>query len=224
MRMGGVSPEPYGLNLSFNVGDSRDNVTENRNRFFNALGIPQDQIAIPRQQHTATIRIVGKPGSYADCDALITRSRTVFLSVTVADCVPIFLFDQKHDVVACVHAGWRGSEQQILQKTITKMQEEFESNPQNVFAFIGQSAGVCCYEVGEDVAGKFGERYALRRDGRIYLDLKKANRDQLTLKGIPDSNIEDLNDCTICRQELYHSYRRDREKSGRMIGIIGMVD
>ncbi len=222
-RIGGVSPEPYGLNLSFNVGDARENVEENRNRFFETLGIPPDRIAIPEQRHTATIRTVTQPGQYKDCDALVTNVRGTYLSVSIADCAPIFLFDRKKEVVACVHAGWRGTEQRIVSQAIKLMTAEFGSEPTEILAFIGPSAGPCCYEIGAEVAGKFEEDYLSSRAGKIYLDIKKANSGQLRAAGVPDSNTEVLNDCTICGAERYHSFRRDRTKSGRMVAIIGMI-
>ncbi len=221
-RKGGVSVEPYGMNTSFHVGDSAENVTENRRRFLNALGIPSDRLAIPQQRHTAIVGIVGAEGNYDRCDALITNVPEVFLSVTVADCAPIFLFDRTRKVVACVHAGWRGTEQQILQKTLVSMQQNFGSIPEEVYAFIGPSAGQCCYEVGEEVAQRFDPEFVIRRSGKIYLDIKRANQGQLRDAGVVGSTIEVNEDCTICKSEIYHSYRRDKEKSGRMMGIIGL--
>ena len=146
----------------------------------------------------------------------------MFLSVSIADCAPVFLFDAMKKIVACVHAGWRGTEQRILQKTIRTMLQEFGSKPGDVSAFIGPSAGQCCYEVGEDVAQRFDAEFVSRRNGKFYLDIKKANEEQLRNAGVPGTNIEVHENCTICRTELYHSYRRDGDKSGRMMAIIGL--
>lgn len=222
-RNGGVSREPYGMNTSFSVGDASEHVTENRKRFFAALGIPSDRVASARQRHTARIKRVAAEGTYDDCDALITNVPAVYLSVSIADCAPIFLYDRIRNAVACVHAGWRGTEQRILLKTIATMRDEFGSDPDNILAFIGPSAGQCCYEVGGDVAQKFDQEYLSSRDGKLFLDIKKANRKQLLTGEVPDINIEVHDLCTICNPELYHSYRRDRDRSGRMMGIIGMT-
>jgi YfiH family protein len=210
------------MNTSFNVGDSARNVTGNRQWFLNALGVMPDRLAIPQQQHTAIVKKVSAEGTYEQCDALITNVSKVFLSVSVADCAPVFLFDRKKKVVGCVHAGWRGTEQRIVQKTLLQMQQDFGSAPVDIHAFIGPSAGQCCYEVGEEVARKFDVEFVLRRSGKIYLDIKRANNEQLRVAGVPGLNIEVHVDCTICNLEFYHSYRRDREKSGRMMGIIGL--
>ena len=102
------------------------------------------------------------------------------------------------------------------------MLQEFGSKPDELYAFIGPSAGQCCYEVGEDVAQRFDAEFVSRRNGKFYLDIKKANEEQLRNAGVPGTNIEVHEDCTICRTELYHSYRRDGDKSGRMMAIIGL--
>jgi len=222
MRYGGRSPKSYGMNTSFDVGDNPGNVEENRIAFLRQLGISPDQLAIPRQRHTATIKKITESGTYEECDALMTDIRDVFLSITVADCAPILLFDASKRVLASVHAGWRGTEKQILLKTILAMQQEFRSVPGDVYAFIGPSAGVCCYEVGEEVAEKFDSQFVVQRNGKLYVDIKKANEAQLQRAGVPGFNIETHNDCTICKKESYHSYRRDRERSGRMLAVIGL--
>ncbi len=210
------------MNISYHVGDDERNVSRNRRIFLKALSVPEEALAIPQQQHTATVCVVNSPGRYDNCDALVTGVPGIFLSVSVADCTPIFLFDRKNNVVGCVHAGWRGTEQRIAENTLRTMVEQFNSNPADILAYIGPSANACCYEVGDDVAGKFDQRFIVRRGTRKYLDIKSANEDQLRTGGIPPSNIEKNTDCTICNPQLYHSYRRDRQRSGRMMGVIGI--
>ena len=221
-RTAGVSSGPYGMNLSFNVGDDREHVIENRRRLFASIGTTPEQVALPRQQHTANSRCVSAGGSYEDCDALMTDVANVFLGVSVADCAPIFLYDTERRVVAAVHAGWRGTEQRILMRTIDALISEYGTDPKNLIAFVGPSASSCCYEVGKDVADKFAGEFKSHRSNKIYLDIKSANRQQLIKSGLAGHNIEVSDDCTICNHALYHSYRRDREKSGRMMGLIGI--
>ncbi|MBI3578034.1 MAG: laccase domain-containing protein, partial [Ignavibacteriales bacterium] len=108
-RNGGVSPVPLGMNLSFNVGDENANVIQNRRLFFGALGISLEQGAVPLQCHSATVQIANHPGDYKQCDGLLTNVPQVALVVSVADCVPIFIFDPNNNVVAAVHSGWRGT-------------------------------------------------------------------------------------------------------------------
>lgn len=222
-RKGGVSPEPLGMNLSFNVGDAEENVRRNRELFFGALQIQLEELATQRQVHSSNVRIAQQPGSYPDCDALITNQPRVFLCVSVADCVPIFLFDENKMIVAVIHAGWRGTSGGIICNTIDLMKKEFGSDPGKIVAFIGPSASVCCYEVGEEVASQFELRFVSRRYGKISLDLKSANVAQLVQSGVPASSIEVSPLCTITAKDLLHSFRRDGERSGRMMGVVGLI-
>jgi YfiH family protein len=164
-----------------------------------------------------------RPGVYEACDALLTSVPGVYLTVSIADCAPIFLYDPEKRVVGCVHAGWRGTGQQIVSASVERMKTEYNTSPTDVLAYVGPCAGSCCYEVGENVAGLFAEDLRSSRNGKTYLDMKKAIAAQLRSAGVPDSNVEVSSDCTVCGNEFYHSFRRDRDRSGRMVAFIGMV-
>jgi len=212
------------MNLSFSVGDEEKNVRENRKRFFAEVDIPLTRIALPKQIHSDIVRIVTEPAEYEACDALITKEKNLFLVITIADCLPILLFDPVTSSIGIVHAGWRGSEMRILSKVVRVLSSEFGVLSKNLLAYVGPSAGVCCYEVGEEVAEKFDMKYLDRTKGtKPHLDLKQFNKDLRLEAGIQKKNIEVSPDCTICKPELYHSYRRDKEKSGRMMAGIGMM-
>ncbi len=222
-KLGGISPDPYGLNMSFHVGDDHENVLVNRQRFFKKLNIDLDHLAIPRQCHTNTVRNAPRPGSYERCDALVTNQRRVFLTVTVADCIPLFLYDPRTSVVAVIHVGWRGAASGIIPATLKLLGDEFSTNPKDLVAFLGPSARVCCYEVGQDVARRFSTEFLRPRShGKHCLDLVSFSRYQLIRGGVAIDQVEVDGRCTICRPELFHSYRRNGEKSGRMMGVIGL--
>ncbi len=222
-RLGGISPQPLGMNLSFNVGDAESNVLENRKRFLHRLGVNPELLATAAQCHSATVIRVEKPGRYLACDALMTNQPNVFLAISVADCVPVLLFDPVHRAVAAVHAGWRGTSMKIVLNTLEGLKSAFQTNPADVYASIGPAAGVCCYEVGEEVASQFAATAVERRNGKVYLDVKTENKRQLVQAGVRKERIELNDSCTIHNPELYHSYRRDKEKSGRMMGVIGFL-
>ena len=222
-RNGGASLPPFGMNLSFNVGDDIDHVNENRRRFFHEFGTNNEHVAFTKQVHGSEINFVDTPGFNDSCDALMTSTQGLFLAISVADCIPIFLFDTKLKCIAAVHSGWRGSKLQIIAKAVNEMKGEFNSDPENLIAFIGPSAGVCCYEVGEEVASQFDEQFVVRKAGsKPHIDLKRFNKHLLMKKSVSEQNIEVSEYCTICNPQIFHSYRRDKEKSGRMMGIIGM--
>jgi YfiH family protein len=221
-RCGGVSPEPFGLNMSFNVNDSKENVQRNRELFVQALGLRIDQLAIPMQVHGGVVKRANIAGTYPGCDGMVTDVPQVYLCVSVADCVPIFIVDAQRKAVAAVHAGWRGTSARIVERAVALLISEFQCSPGTMLAYIGPCASVCCYSVGEDVAERFSGELTRQEGGKIFVDLKAANLEQLVAVGVPRDRIEVSPQCTICGGNMLHSYRRDRERSGRMMGVIGL--
>lgn len=221
-RTGGASGAPLGMNLSFRVGDDPKNVHRNRQLFFGALGIALDTLAVPGQIHGDTVLRVDAPGDYPDCDALVTKARDVCLGISVADCLPILVFDPVKKAIAAIHAGWRGTAGGITGRAIVTMEREFGSKAHDLLVHVGPGAGVCCYAVGDDVATLFDSRFRFRRNGRCYLDLKAAIALQLKDAGVKPANIEMSPHCTISEPDLFHSFRRDGVKSGRMMGVVGL--
>jgi polyphenol oxidase len=222
-RLGGLPDSPFGMNLSLSVGDDPMRVNANRETFFGSLGIPPGRLAFMHQVHGTTVVRVEAPGQNPSCDALMTNQAGLFLCVTVADCVPIFLLDREAHAVAVVHAGWRGTASRIVLEAIRAMADSLGVDPGRMEAFIGPSAGQCCYEVGDEVADAFDPTHIAVKEGRRCVDLKGANREQLVSAGIPAAKIEVSSACTIHGGEIYHSFRRDGQKSGRMMGVLGFL-
>jgi len=222
-RLGGASPEPFGMNMSLSVGDDERNVMENRWRLCDALGIWLSRLVLQKQVHGDSVSIVEQPGVFSDNDALITREKNIFLAVSAADCQPVFLFDKRTETVAAIHAGWRGAAKHIVAKTLRIMQETLDTHSGDVFAFVGPCASQCCYEVDEKVALQFERSlYVSSSENKYMLDLKGATLFDLLELGVPRTHIEISPLCTICNPEFFHSFRRDGVRSGRMLGIIGM--
>jgi YfiH family protein len=222
-RVGGVSRDPFGMNTSFRVGDDDEDVRANRGRFFRAAGLGNGTLATAGQVHGSTVVAVDAPGHYPDCDGLVTDTRALFLAVSIADCVPILIYDGNTKAVGIVHSGWRGSSERIAEKCLRLMELRFGSRPADLHAYIGAAAGGCCYEVGEEVALHFPDE-VLRRggNGKYLLELGIYNRDLLLAAGIPGERIALSSHCTIHEAALFHSHRRDRGRSGRMMAVIGM--
>ncbi|MBK9331237.1 MAG: peptidoglycan editing factor PgeF [Ignavibacteria bacterium] len=222
-KPGGVSTEPYCLNLSNAVGDDPDNVSANRNLFFRRLGIDENRITFQKQIHSSVVNYSPHPCHFEGCDAIFTDKKNNFLAVGVADCIPVFLYDPVSKVIAGIHSGWKGTHEKILTRTISELINKFGIDPANLTAYIGP--GICSdhYEVGEEVGILFNEKYRHRSNGKYFLDLKKDNYDQLINSGVKHDSIEVSGLCTFCEKDLLHSYRRDGTLSGRMFGIIGIV-
>ena len=211
-RSGGVSSGPYdSLNLSLSVGDDPARVLENRRRLAAGFGASLADFVFAGQIHGARVRIVGQAeqgsGAFSlgdvidDTDALITSSPGVVLAILTADCVPIVLHDPATGVLACVHAGWRGTVAGIAQATVAAMQT-LGSNPSDVIAGIGPAIAAARYQVGPDVhrgiTGAFGPASAafIRPDSvpeRWRLDLWAANHLALRQAGVPASQIHVTN-------------------------------
>jgi YfiH family protein len=172
-----------------------------------------------RQIHSNRVLIADRPGLLGEGDALVTNLPNLDISVRTADCYPILMADVRNRAVAAVHAGWRGTAAQIVGKTLERMKAEFGTSPNDVFAAIGPGIGACCYEVGQDVARQFSSTAVLNL-ARTHLDLAFENRKQLEASGVQPQNIETLGVCTFCDAERFFSYRREKERAGRMTSFI----
>lgn len=234
-RAGGVSPFPSdALNLAGFDQDSAENIGENRRRFLSALGQGWSLSAC-WQVHGRDVRVVREsadPASESErCDALTTNLTGVLLAVKTADCVPVLLGDARTGACAAVHAGWRGTLAEIVRHALERMREEFGTSAADVRAALGPAALGCCYEVGAEVVGPFREKFngagslfKPTRDGHALIDLHEANRRQLVDSGVAPDRIHLLPLCTMCRPDLFFSYRKDRPlhgRTGRLLSVIG---
>ena len=189
---------------------------------------------IMRQTHSDIIHTIEDvPIKVLEGDALITASTRIGLVVKTADCLPVFLVSESWGVVAAVHCGWKGTGKHIIQKTIMKLEDDLGCQPSSLLAAMGPCIGPDCYEVGEDVLRFFNEsglslnvfRKHPERPDKHFLDLKKANRQQMLEAGVSEEKIFFTGNCTHCDTNLL-SYRRDRDVSGhmykRMYNFIGI--
>jgi len=222
-----IGPEvnsPYYFNLSYSVGDEKFIVDRNRKFFFEELGLSVNQIGFQKQVHEDLIREVDSSGYCGESDAMITTSKNLGLAISSADCPAIFIYDPVKKILAAVHSGWRGTEKKILQKTITKLNDEYNSNSTDLVCYIGPSISVINYEVGQDVAEKFDDQFVIKNNNKYFLDVARANYKMLIDEGVKKVNIQKSCLCSFEYEELLHSYRRDGQKSGRAIGVIAMRD
>ena len=168
-----------------------------------------------QQIHSARSLVAAEAGVAGEGDALLTRQPGLTISIRTADCYPILLADPVAGVVAAIHAGWRGTGAHIVEQVIERLRSEFGTKPEDIVAAIGPGIGGCCYEVGEDVARRFG----MDRAGK--LDLAAENLHQLVEAGVQRAHVDSIGACTRCDAQRFHSWRRDGEHAGRMISFIG---
>lgn len=236
-REGGYSSAPYNsLNLGLKTEDNQKAVLNNTKRFCAAVDVDFESLAASDQVHKDKIHIVTEADKgkgytrerdYSEVDALITNVRGVPLISFYADCVPLYFVDPGKKVIALAHAGWKGTALKIGSKVVSKMVEEFNSDPREIIAVIGPSIGVCCYEVDKEVIGKFNKNFtdtsafAFQKDnGRYMIDLWKANKMSLEEIGLSDRNIELSKLCTGCDTSRFFSHRMEGPFTGRMASII----
>jgi len=177
-----------------------------------------------KQIHSAIVLSVSEPRASASGaqepqgDALISDLAGISVGVRTADCVPILLVDPSIPVVAAIHAGWRGSAENIAAAAVRQLSARWKTRPENLRAAIGPSIGVCCYEVGSEVANQFERWTPVTKDR--HLDLPAVNEVQLRAAGVTD--IWKSGECTFCGTNRFFSFRREREQAGRMLSFIGL--
>jgi YfiH family protein len=240
-RLGGVSDMPANaLSLAGFHDDEAENILENRRRFLK-LFPGEWTLAGCWQVHGADVRVVAsvedaKPaentlGETVYCDVIVSAAKGVLAGVKTADCVPILIGDPVTGAFAAVHAGWRGTLATAVISAVERLAKEYDASPEDLCVAIGAAAGPCCYEVGSEVIEAFTSKFAdgeklftLTKPGHATVDLSKANRDQLISTGVKRERIHTAPICTMCRTDLFFSYRKEKSihgKVGRLMAVIG---
>jgi len=187
-RFGGVSASPYDtLNLGDHVGDSLENVRENRRRVADAAGVDAARLVTVRQVHGADVLDASSVTSASEADALVSDGDGVALAILVADCVPLLLVDASTTRFALVHAGWRGLHHGVLARTLRHF-----NDAATVHVFLGPSISREGYQVGPDVAEHFRDvpgALVADHDDRSRLDLRRVAIHQLTHAGVRDEHV-----------------------------------
>ena len=233
-RIGGLSHPPYeSLNLGFHVEDNTETVLKNREHLAENIGIFLSDFTIARQIHSGRVTIVteemrGYGAADLDTaveatDAMVTDIPGLCLTVLAADCVLVLFFDPQKQVVAAVHAGWRGTVKLASQKTAEILRQEFNCKPTDILVGIGPSIGPCHYEVGPEVIAQVEDTFGSTDgyinnetpDGKGYFNLWEANKRQIIEADIPAQNIEVAQICTYCNAHLFFSERHQKGRTGR---------
>ena len=240
-RYGGVSDGIYkSMNLSFSQGDDERRVLKNHGIMAKTMGVELADMVYSHQTHTTNVLRVTREHAgmgftvtrnFHDVDGFVTDVPGLMLVTAYADCVPLYFADTRLHVIGLSHSGWRGTVNNMAQATVDKMSYEFGSRPCDIAAFIGPSICASCYEVGDDVARNFRDRYGAESEkiltkkeaaseDKYYLNLHAANRINMLNAGIPPQNIHVTDICTCCNPELLFSHRASKGKRGGLCGYM----
>lgn len=225
----------FGSNNTYK--EKEQEIQKNYKAVCNLLNLDYKNIIRPYQTHTKNIVVLTDeygifPIELENVDGLITDKQNKILSLVFADCTPIYLFDKNKNVIANVHSGWEGTLKQIVKEAVQKMIKEFSCNPKDIICAIGPTIRKCHFEVDEDVKDRFydvfkdicKEQFIIKAENKqkYYIDTVYLNKQMLMKAGIPEQNIIDSNICTVCNNKILHSYRVEKENSGRSTAIISL--
>lgn len=235
-RHGGISKDNYAsFNLGAYCGDDPQAVLENRKRLCQALGITPSHLFVPHQTHGTDICIIdesflsqnaeAQANALTGKDALVAIVPGLCIAVTTADCVPLLLYSPEKQVIAAVHAGWRGTVNNIAIKTAETMIRSFAVNPTDIRVGIAPCIGQEAFEVGQEVVDAISESgidissvcYLNKQTGKPHIDLVEVNRLQLIKAGILPEHIELSHICTYTEVNDFYSARQLSINSGRFL-------
>lgn len=253
-RHGGYSKGNYAeFNINHYCGDDEQAISQNREALCRLLGISSDRLLMPHQVHQTEIAVVDKgllglsPEEQREkldgIDALMTNIAGLCIGVSTADCTPVLLYDPVHQAICAIHAGWRGTVQRIVEKTVKKMAAVYCTHPCDLIAQIGPGISLDSFEVGDEVYDAFAKegfpmeliskRYPCNECGsqfftlhsslftsKWHIDLPECNRQQLLSMGIPSDHIAVSPVCTFQQPDTFFSARRLGINSGRIFSGI----
>lgn len=233
-RVGGDTPKPLNdFTLSAkDFSEYKDYEIKNQKIACELLGGNYENLIMPSQQHTDKIAVIKtkddiKKLRVEPFDGVITNVKGFPVCMVFADCVPVLLFDENKKILACVHAGWKGTAKEIVKKAVKIMREEFLCDTDNIKCAIGPAIGQECFEVSSDVSGQLAmtvknncDKIFLDNGTKTHVDLKGLNKLQLNETGIFSVDVCEY--CTSCQNDLFYSYRADNRCTGRhgMLAII----
>ncbi len=189
--------------------------------YLEKLEIGPERFATVNQVHGSGIVLASeeRKGELDEGDALVTNRRNLALVIRTADCVPLFLLDDKTRSIGLVHVGWKGARKGIVRQTVEELNRKFGVEASTLEAAIGPAIRACCYEVGEEFEAYF-PGFVRRREGRRVFDLAGWVKRELREVGLPEHSVSDSNLCTACSTGRFFSARREGQETGRMLSVL----
>jgi YfiH family protein len=226
--IGGLSERADGpMNLKSEINDQSEVYESNRRKFLVRHGVQQAVFAVSYHQAKVVKVGVGDLGRKIEhADGLVAKEAGMVVALTVADCVPVYLYDPQTQAFGLLHAGWRGIEAGVIGQGIMAMKENFGSQAGNILLSTGPAIQPCHFEVKADVLEKFISYPAriVKRFNATFLDLPGIIRQQAEQLGLAANHIKISKLCTFCLNLQYFSYRRDHDLPIKtMLAYIGLV-
>ncbi|MBI5974534.1 polyphenol oxidase family protein [Staphylococcus canis] len=234
-RNDGVSPFPKNaFNMARYIKDEPNHITAHQDTLAHEIGIPKSHWVFPIQTHGHNVIEVSTQDQGTNIDTLsdnelygidgmYTFDKDTLLTMCYADCVPIYVYSVKHHFIALLHAGWRGTVQQIVHQLLLKYPYDYK----DLKVVIGPATSNS-YEINNDIYRQFQElpidtnQYIEQREeNRHGIDLKVANQLLFEHYGVPAQNITMTNYTTSEHLDLFFSYRIEKGQTGRMLAFIG---
>ncbi|MFK5924995.1 MAG: peptidoglycan editing factor PgeF [Desulfuromusa sp.] len=236
-RNGGVSRPPYNsLNLGLGTADQLANVEGNRAAFTRAFDLPPHQLLTVKQTHGEDILLIDESNPdlshflTVEADAIVTNQAEIMIGILTADCFPLLIWHGEKNIIAVVHAGWRGAANGLIAKVIQAMHAHFGCPVAELQGAIGPGIGAHTYEVDRPVRDAFRQGTGFWNEisketklGHWQLDIPLSCQLQLEQSGLKLQNIEIAKECTCCHPELFFSHRRDNGITGRQMSFMQLV-
>jgi len=208
------------IDLSFISISHKLELVKDVNKAIQSVDANITQTAIPLQEHTDIVKWVDSGGIYKNCDGLVTNLRyNIILSLSVADCTPVCLFDPVNKNYALVHSGWKGTSKKISNNALELILSK-GSKLKDILVYLGPSISQRNYEVDIDVASLFSKNNYILSGEKYLLDIKSQIMSDIIDAGVNSENIHSSDRCTYDEINLC-SYRRDGGNAGRMIFLMG---
>ena len=228
--------KPIDIKNSNEYEENKEEVDNNFKSICELLKLDIKNIIRPYQTHTDNVKEVNEElgifnEKFIDTDGLVTNKKDKILSLTFADCTPIYLYDKNKKIIGNIHSGWKGTVKKIAKKAIEFMKEKFVSNPEDIICVIGPTIRKCHFEVQQDVRDIFYNEFKYmeniddiiqynEKTKSYFIDTVLINKNLLQEEGIQEENIIDSKVCTYCNNNIIHSFRKEGKESGRNTAII----
>lgn len=232
-RIGGVSTGEAGtLNFGFGRKDTRENVLQNFKILCETIDVDYNKLVLTDQVHDVKVYKVTKEDAgkgitresdIKSIDAFVTDVADIPIVTFHADCIPVFFLDTRNKAIGLAHSGWKGTYANISKNVVDKMAEEYGTKAEDLICGIGPSIMECHFEVGDDVAEMFAEKYGSNFI-KMY-DKPHINLTAIVEKQLRDCGVEKVVQsqiCTYCNKDIYYSYRGDNHKTGSLISVMAL--